>query len=234
VAPRIDLNADLGEGGSDDEALIAVVTSANVACGFHAGDTATMRAACRAAVEHGVAIGAHVGYRDREGFGRRPLAVPAETVEAEAAEQIAALRACAEQEGTAVTYLKPHGALYHRAAVDEDCADALVAAAVDAGLQAVLCLPASTLLVQAHAAGLDPVPEAFADRGYLADGTLISRGARGDLLDEDDAARQAAAIVSRGEARSICLHSDSPAALRLAERIARELEQAGVELVSFA
>ena len=98
----------------------------------------------------------------------------------------------------------------------------------------MLCLPGSLLLAQAEAAGLDPVPEAFADRGYLADGTLISRGARGDLLDEDDAARQAAEIVALGNARSICLHSDSPAAVQLAERIARELAAAGVELAPFA
>jgi len=100
---RIDLNADLGEGGSNDAALLAVVTSANVACGFHAGDEETMRAACREAATHGVAVGAHVSYRDREGFGRRPLAVPAPVIEDETAEQIAALRACAHQEGAAVT-----------------------------------------------------------------------------------------------------------------------------------
>jgi 5-oxoprolinase (ATP-hydrolysing) subunit A len=230
----MDLNADLGEGGPDDAALLAVVTSANVACGFHAGDESTMRAACREALARGVAIGAHVGYRDREGFGRRPLAVPANTVELEAAEQIAALHACADEEGATVTYLKPHGALYHRAAVDEACASALVAAAREARLRAVLCLPGSLLLAQAGAAGLDAVAEAFADRGYLADGTLIARGARGDLLDEDEAARQAAQIVARGEARSICLHGDSPGAVRLATRIARELASSGVELASFA
>jgi len=139
---RIDLNADLGEGGSNDAALLAVVTSANVACGFHAGDEETMRAACREAATHGVAIGAHVSYRDREGFGRRPRAVPAPVIEDETAEQIAALRACAHQEGAAVTYLKPHGALYHRAARDEDCALALLAGAKHAGgLLAVLAAP---------------------------------------------------------------------------------------------
>ena len=232
---RIDLNADLGEGGASDAALLAVVTSANVACGFHAGDEETMRAACREAVAHGVAVGAHVGYRDREGFGRRRLAVSAPVIEAETAEQIAALRACAHQEGAAVTYLKPHGALYHRATRDEDCAWALVAGASRAGgLLAVLGLPGSALLAQAEAAGFRAVPEAFADRGYLPDGSLIPRGQPGDLLDEGQAARQAAAIVIAGEARSLCVHGDSPAAVSLAIRIADQLTAAGVTLAPFA
>jgi UPF0271 protein len=230
---RIDLNADLGEGGSSDAALLAVVTSANVACGFHAGDESTMLAACREATIRGVAVGAHVGYRDREGFGRRPLAVSPDLIELETAEQIRALRACADEEGTTVNYLKPHGALYHRAATDEDCAQALVAATAAGGIQAVLCLPGSVLLVRAEAAGLTPVPEAFADRGYLPDGSLIPRGGPGDLLGEDDAARQAMAIATRREARSICLHGDSPAAVRLATRIAHELRAAGIELAAF-
>ena len=231
---RIDLNADLGEGGPDDAALVAVVTSANVACGFHAGDESTMRAACRQAIRHGAAIGAHVGYRDREGFGRRSLAVPADVIEAEAVEQIATLQACANDEGAAVTYLKPHGALYHRASADPDCAAALVAAATHSGgIVAVLCLPGSTLLAQADAAGLDAVTEAFADRGYQADGSLVPRGVTGDLLDEDDAVRQAAAIATTGEARSLCLHGDTPSALRLAVRIAGELRTRGIELASF-
>jgi UPF0271 protein len=234
VRRRIDLNADLGEGSPDDAALLALVTSANVACGFHAGDEATMRAACREEATHGVAIGAHVGYRDREGFGRRPLLVPPDVIELEAVEQIATLRACAEEEGTAVTYLKPHGALYHRAAVDEDCARALVAAATGAGgIRAVLCLAGSALLARADAAGLAAVPEGFADRGYQPDGSLVPRGRPGALLGEDAAVRQAEAIATTGSARSICLHGDSPAALRLASRIAHELRAAGIELAAF-
>ena len=234
---QIDLNADLGEGGANDAALLAVVTSANVACGFHAGDQETMRAACREAIAHGVAVGAHVRRlpRDREGFGRRLLAVSAPVIEEETAEQIAALRSCAHQEGAAVTYLKPHGALYHRAARDEDCARALVAGASHAGgLLAVVCLPGSVLLAQAEAAGFRAVPEAFADRGYLADGSLIPRGLPGDLLDEAHAVRQAAAIVVAGEARSLCVHGDSPAAVSLARRIVDQLTTAGVTLVPFA
>jgi UPF0271 protein len=234
VSSRIDLNADLGEGGSSDAALLAIVTSANVACGFHAGDRATMQAACGGAATHGVAIGAHVGYRDREGFGRRPLTVSARQIEQETAEQIEALRSCARAEGTDVVYLKPHGALYHRATLDEECAQALVTAATDAGgLRGVLCLPGSVLLAAAAAAGLAAVPEGFADRGYRADGSLVPRGQPGDLLDEAAAARQAVALASAGDVRSLCVHGDSPAAVRLAERIVRELASAGVELGPF-
>jgi UPF0271 protein len=234
VSSRIDLNADLAEGGSSDAALLAIVTSANVACGFHAGDRATMQAACGGAATHGVAIGAHVGYRDREGFGRRPLAVSARQIEQETAEQIEALRSCARAEGTDVVYLKPHGALYHRATLDEECAQALVTAATDAGgLRGVLCLPGSVLLGAAAAAGLAAVPEGFADRGYRADGSLVPRGQPGDLLDEAAAARQAVALASARDVRSLCVHGDSPAAVRLAERIVRDLGSAGVELGPF-
>ena len=193
-----------------------------------------MRAACRAAAARGVAVGAHVGYRDREGFGRRPLHVSVVELRAEAAEQIAALRDCARAEGTDVTYLKPHGALYHRAVADEACAAALIAAAAEAGgIRAVLCLSSSSLLEQAEAAGLAPVVEAFADRGYLTDGSLVPRGARGDLLDEDDAARQAVALATGGTAGSICLHGDSPGAVHLAARVAEALRAAGIELAPF-
>ncbi len=234
VTRTIDLNADLGEGGNADDALLAVVTSANVACGFHAGDEKTMRAACRTAAANRVSIGAHVSYRDRAGFGRRPLPVEPSVVESEVTEQIVALQACAAQEGAAVTYLKPHGALYNRAVADEDCARAIVASASRAGIDAVLGLPGSALLLHAEAAGLVAVTEAFADRGYQPDGTLVPRGTAGDLLDEDDAARQAMAIAARGSARSLCVHGDSPGSVQLATRIARELSAAGFELAPFA
>jgi UPF0271 protein len=235
VSSRIDLNADLGEGDSSDAALLAIVTSANVACGFHAGDRATMQEACGGAAAHGVAIGAHVGYRDREGFGRRPLAVSARQIEQETAEQIDALRSCARAEGTDVVYLKPHGALYQRATLDEECAEALVTAATDAGglRGGVLCLPGSVLLAAAAAAGLAAVPEGFADRGYRADGSLVPRGQPGDLLDEAAAARQAVALARSGDVRSLCVHGDSPAAVRIAEQIVGELASAGVELGPF-
>jgi UPF0271 protein len=231
VAPMarvIDLNADVGEGIEGDIELLAFVTSANVACGFHAGDAATMRAVCTEAAERGVAIGAHVGYRDLEGFGRRALDVPAATVQAETVEQIRALQ---EASGH-VAYVKPHGALYHRASVDEECAAAIVSAAE--GL-AVLGAPGSALLAQASAAGLAAVPEGFVDRAYAPDGSLVPRGSPGAVLGVEDAVRQALAIArDRVDVRSLCLHGDTPGALELARRVVAGLEAAGVELRSFA
>jgi UPF0271 protein len=226
MARVIDLNADVGEGVDGDIELLAFVTSANVACGFHAGDAATMRAVCAEAVEHGVTIGAHVGYRDRQGFGRRALDVPAATVEAETAEQIRAL-----QSHGLVAYVKPHGALYHRASVDAECAAAIVSAAE--GLT-VLGAPGSALLAQASAAGLAAVPEGFVDRAYAPDGSLVPRGSAGAVLAVEDAVRQALTIARvRGDVRSLCLHGDTPEALELARRVVAELEAAGVELRSF-
>jgi UPF0271 protein len=235
VAPMarvIDLNADVGEGVDGDLDLLGLVTSANVACGFHAGDAATMRAVCAEAVGRGVAIGAHVGYRDREGFGRRALDVPAATVGAETVEQIRAL----QEAGGLVAYVKPHGALYHRASVDAECAAAIVSAvrAIGGGL-AVLASPGSALLAQAHAAGLVAVPEGFVDRAYAPDGSLVPRGSPGAVLGVEDAVRQALTIARvRVDVRSLCLHGDTPGALELARRVVAELEAAGVELRSFA
>jgi UPF0271 protein len=230
----IDLNADVGEGLDHvDSALLELVTSANVACGFHAGGESAARAACREAAARGVAVGAHVGYRDREGFGRRELGLPAATIEAETAEQIAALSAWVEPVGVRVAYLKPHGALYHRASVDSECAAALVQAALAAGGLAVLAFPGSQVLEHARAAGLAGVEEVFADRGYSPDGSLIPRGDPGALLEEEVAMRQAVRLATEGEARSLCLHSDSPGAAILGRRIRDELEAAGVAIRAF-
>jgi len=220
----VDLNADVGEGFDADGELFDIVTSANVACGFHAGDSNTMRAACEAAV--GVAIGAHVSYRDREGFGRRELGVDAATIEAEAAEQIAALQ---EISGGRVAYVKPHGALYHRAARDDACAAALVAASAPL---AVLGFPGSRLLVQARDAGLVAVAEGFADRGYATDGTLLARGEPGAVLEEDAAALQAVQLAPH--VGSLCVHSDTPGAAVVARRVRAALDAAGLEVRSFA
>ena len=220
----VDLNADVGEGFDADGELFGIVTSANVACGFHAGDADTMRAACEAAV--GVAIGAHVSYRDREGFGRRVLAVDAVTIGAETAEQIALLQ---EISGGRVAYVKPHGALYHRASREDECAAAIVAAAAPL---AVLGFPGSRLLAHAHDAGLVAVAEGFADRGYAADGSLVARGEPGAVLDANAAALQAVALASR--VGSLCVHSDTPGAAAVARRVRGALEAAGVELRAFA
>jgi UPF0271 protein len=232
----IDLNADVGEGFATDAALVALVTSANVACGFHAGDVQTMRAVCSAAVPAGVAIGAHVSYRDREGFGRRALPVEAETVAAEVAEQIEALQSVALTAGGRVAYLKPHGALYHRASSDPDCAAALVAAAAGAsgGPLAVLAFPGSSLLELARWAGLLAVAEGFADRAYAVDGTLLPRTEPGATLDADAAARQAVALAHGRQVGSICVHGDSASAAALAARVREALVSAGVELQAFA
>lgn len=220
----VDLNADVGEGFGADGELFGIVTSANVACGFHAGDERSMRAACEAAV--GVAIGAHVSYRDRDGFGRRDLGTDTATIEAEAAEQIATLQSIS---GGRVAYVKPHGALYHRASRDDACAAALVAAAAPL---AVLGFPGSRLLARARDAGLVAVAEGFADRGYAADGSLLARGEPGAVLDEEAAALQAVSLAS--SVGSLCVHSDTPGAASLARRVRAALDAAGMELRSFA
>jgi UPF0271 protein len=181
-----------------------------------------MRAVCALAAERGVAVGAHVSYRDREGFGRRDLDVAPHVVREEAAVQIAALQ---DASGGRVAYVKPHGALYHRASVDDACAAAIAAAAGDLPL---LGFPGSRLLAHAGRGFV----EGFADRGYAADGTLLPRGEPGAILDADAAARQAVEVAERVD--SICVHGDSPAAPEIAARVRAALEGAGHELRPFA
>ncbi|GAA2404997.1 5-oxoprolinase subunit PxpA [Streptomyces glaucosporus] len=249
----IDLNADLGEGFgrwrlTDDEGLLSVVSSANVACGFHAGDPSTMRRVCAEAAARGVAVGAQVSYRDLAGFGRRAMDVPEDELADEVAYQIGALRVFAEAAGTRVAYVKPHGALYNRTVHDEAQARAVVAGTLLAGGGLpVLGLPGSLLLEAAGEAGLPAVAEAFADRGYTARGTLVPRREPGAVLHEPGAVvAQALDIALRGEvaaagggrvaaaARSLCLHGDTPGAVELARRVRRELEEAGVRIGAFA
>src|SRR4051812_30459106 len=189
----IDLNADLGEGFgrwrlTDDEGLLSVVTSANVACGFHAGDPVTMRRVCEQAAERGVRIGAQVSYRDLAGFGRRAMDVPAAELAAEVAYQIGALQVFARAAGTRVSYVKPHGALYNRAVHDAEQAGAVVDGVLlaDATLP-VLGLPGSRLLELAGKAGLEAVTEAFADRAYTDEGTLVPRGQEGAVVTDPEA-----------------------------------------------
>jgi len=250
---RIDLNADLGEGFGawrlgDDEQLLDVLTSANVACGFHAGDPPTMRRVCALAAERGVAIGAQVGYRDLAGFGRRRIDVNPVELEAEVLYQLGALDGCARPAGTRVRYVKPHGALYNTAADDPAQAGALAraVAAYDHRLP-LLGLPGSALQDAAEAAGVPFVPEAFADRAYRPDGRLAPRGEPGAVLD-DPATVTARALafavdqqvtaldgsVVRVEARSLCVHGDTPGAVHLAREIRRALLDAGVRLAPFA
>jgi UPF0271 protein len=234
VPRTIDLNADVGEGMPTDSRLLELVTSASIACGFHAGDAATMHALCLEAVERDVSIGAHVGYADRKGFGRRPLDVPPETVETDTGEQIALLQEIAAAEGGHVRYVKLHGALYERANTDPDCAAAVVRAVERHGRPAVLAFPHSQLIEQAAAAGLITAAEGFADRGYTPEGRLVPRSQPGAILEETDAVAQALRLAQDDVIRSLCVHGDTPGALDLARRIAQLLRGAGIERRAFA
>jgi UPF0271 protein len=249
----IDLNADLGEGFgrwslTDDAALLGVVTSANVACGFHAGDPSTIRRVCDLAVAAGVAIGAQVSYRDLAGFGRRSMDVPPDELADEITYQIGALSAFAVAAGDRVRYVKPHGALYHRVISDRAQAEAVVAGIRRAGGDlAVLGFPESELLRVAGSAGLAVVHEAFADRAYGPDGTLVSRREAGAVLtDEPAVVAQALRLATAGEvvttdgqvltmrAGSLCLHGDTPGAARLAASVRDALVARDVTVASFA
>jgi UPF0271 protein len=249
----VDLNADLGEGFGpwrlgDDDALLDVVTSANVACGFHAGDPSTMRRVCAGAVARGVRIGAQVGYRDLAGFGRRAIEYdPAELTD-EVLYQIGALDAFARAAGDRVRYVKPHGALYNRIVHDEVQAAAVVdaVAGYDRTLP-LLGLPGSAVLRLATAAGLSTVEEAFADRAYTVDGRLVPRDTPGSVLRDADLVCARTVAFARGEpiaaidgstlrihARSVCLHGDTPGAAALAVRVRDALRAAGVRVEPFA
>jgi 5-oxoprolinase (ATP-hydrolysing) subunit A len=249
----VDLNSDVAESFGawrlgDDDALIAIVTSANIACGFHAGDPLTIRRACAQAVSRGVAIGAQVSYRDLAGFGRREMAVPPAELTAEVLYQIAAVDGIARAEGGRVSYVKPHGALYNRAASDPEQASAIAAAVCSFNPQLpVLTLPGSALETAASDLRLPAVAEAFADRGYRDDGSLVPRGQPGAVLTDPEAvAARAAGMVTSGvvatvsgaaleiNPRSICVHGDTPGAVTLARAVRAALERVGVTLAPFA
>jgi UPF0271 protein len=249
---RIDLNSDLGEGFGawtlgDDDALLEVVTSANVACGFHAGDPDILRRVCGLAAERGVVIGAQVAYRDLHGFGRRAMDIDPPTLTNEVIYQIAALDGFARVAGTRVSYVKPHGALYNAVVHHVDQAAAVVEAVrlYDASLP-VMGLPGSSLLNQAGDAGLGTVTEAFADRGYTPQGTLVPRTQPGALLhDPQEVAERMVAMVRTGRltasdgsdvavsASSICVHGDSPAAVEMAIAVRKALTEAGIDVQPF-
>ncbi|CAL9358148.1 5-oxoprolinase subunit A [Actinosynnema sp. ALI-1.44] len=247
----IDLNSDLGEGFGiwklgDDAALLDIVTSANVACGFHAGDPSTMRRVCAEAAARGVAVGAQVSYRDLAGFGRRFIdADPGELAD-EVLYQIGALDACARAAGTRVSYVKPHGALYN-ATVHHDAQAAAVVEGVRAfGDLPVLGLPGSRLLRHAADAGLRPVREAFADRAYTPEGTLVPRTQPGAVLTSTDAVvEQVLRLAEKGEivavtgdvvpveVDSLCLHGDTPGAVEHARAVRAALTGSGVGVARF-
>ncbi|CAN5347414.1 5-oxoprolinase subunit PxpA [soil metagenome] len=248
----VDLNADLGESFGvwrlgDDDAMLAIVTSANVACGFHAGDPAGLLRVCQAAAERGVTIGAQISYRDLAGFGRRFIDSSAEDLTADVIYQIGALQALAQAAGTTVGYVKPHGALYNTIIHHEVQAAAVAraVAAVDPELP-VLGLSGSVFFAEAERAGLRTVAEVFADRAYTPDGRLVSRSEPGAVLsDLRQIADRVATMIGDGtvlandgstipvHAESICVHGDSPGAVQIALAVHDRLTVDGVTLASF-
>lgn len=252
MVAHIDLNADLGEGFGrwtlgDDDALLEIVTSANVACGFHAGDPSVLRRVCDRAAERDVAIGAQVGYRDLAGFGRRFIDIAPSELTQDVIYQIGALEAFARVAGTRVRYVKPHGALYNAIVHHEEQAAAVVDAvrSYDPGLP-VLGLPGSAWLRLAEAAGLRTVKEAFVDRNYTPQGTLVPRGEPDALLhDPEMIARRCVQIATTGrlqavdgtevaaEAGSLCVHGDTEGAVELARRVREALTAGGVSIGAF-
>ncbi len=222
----VDLNADLGEEVTDDAALLAVVTSANVACGYHAGSPAIMRVVCAEAARRGVSIGAQVSYDDREGFGRVPREVSYAVLREQVADQVGTLSVIAEAAGVAVRYVKPHGALYHRVAHDHDQARAVLDGS---GSLPVLGLPGAVVLELAVAGERRAWHEGFPDRGYLPGGGLVPRDRPGAVLtDTAEIARRAVDLAR--EVDSVCLHGDTPGAVEHARAVRRALLEAGFRL----
>ncbi len=254
MSARIDLNADVGEGFGAwamgaDEALFEYVTSANVACGFHAGDPSVIDRTVASAVSKGVAIGAHPGYFDLRGFGRREMRVPAADVEADVVYQVGALLAFARAHGAPLTHVKPHGALYNQAADDRELALAIArgVARVDRGLVIVGLAGSLALREAASASGLRFAAEAFVDRAYDASGRLVSRSRPGAVIADPAAAAAAALRLARDrtvvtldgreiavEADTLCLHGDNPQALDVARAVREALAGAGVSVLALA
>jgi UPF0271 protein len=250
---HIDLNSDLGESlgawtMGDDAAMLSIVSSANVACGFHAGDAAGILKTLRAAAERGVAVGAHVAYPDLAGFGRRNMDVASADLQADVVYQIGALQGLAKVAGTRVRYVKPHGALYNTIAHDRRQAGDVIAAirAIDPTL-VLVALAGAPLVAWAREAGLTVVAEAFADRAYTPDGTLVSRREPGAVLHDPDAvAARMLRLAQEGvvtaidgstvrvQADSICVHGDSPGAVAMARQVRVVLERSGVAVQAFA
>lgn len=245
---RVDLNADVGEGRigalGQDPALMPSITSANVACGFHAGDPGVMRATVALAREHGVAVGAHPGFPDLEGFGRRELQVSPRDVEDFVVYQVGALAAIAAAQGIRLQHVKPHGALFNMAVRDRALADAVARAAAVLDRELILFgLPGSELVTAGERAGLRTAREGFADRAYQPDGTLVPRAEPGAVIhDPEVVVRRALRMVREGTVEAVdgsrvplvidtlCVHGDTPGAAELAARIRRALVDAGVEV----
>lgn len=250
---RVDLNADLGEGfgttrRADDSALLDLVSSANIACGFHAGDATTMEDTVRAAHERGVAIGAHPSYPDIPGFGRRELGLGAMEIFRHVSVQLRALAEVCARNGARVSYVKPHGALYNRAAIDPSAASAIVAAISDTDRSMLLLgLPNSRMEAAASDAGIAFAREAFVDRAYQSDGTLVPRSQPGAVLhDAGVAVDRALRLITDGvlhsldgrelriSAQSLCVHGDNPDAGSMLAALRARLDAAGVRIAPFA
>ena len=242
----IDVNADLGEGGAFDQELFPLISSANIACGVHAGDAETMRVSVRLAMQHGVAIGAHPSLNDREGFGRQWIDVPGPELRNQIWEQISALQRICSDEGANLSYVKTHGALNNRAATDDAVAVIVARAvsAVDPALN-IFAQPGSAMDKVATRQGLPVIREAFADRAYNADGTLVERGTEGSVLTDPAAiAERMIRLISTGEietidgltihlpADTICIHSDTPGAVEIATTLTTALRDVGIEIRS--
>jgi UPF0271 protein len=247
MASRIDLSADVGEGEVSDAELIPLMTSVNVACGAHAGDPETMRRTVELAARHDVAVGAHPGYPDREGFGRRDLALSDDELRETIRAQLAALDSIACSVGVGLGHVKPHGALYNRAAADPRLARSIAAIVLETlGPVVLVGLAGSALVVEGRAGGLPVAAEAFADRAYEPDGTLRPRSRPGAIhADPAAVARQAVEIARDGrvplgadgslavEADTLCLHGDTPGAVANAVAVREALAAAGVEVRPF-
>ncbi|MNC02034.1 LamB/YcsF family protein [compost metagenome] len=249
---KIDLNSDLGESlgawrMGDDDAMLSIVSSANVACGFHAGDAAGILQTLRCAGARGVAVGAHVAYPDLTGFGRRHMDVASADLQADVIYQIGALKGLAAVAGTSVRYVKPHGALYNTIAHDKRQALDVIAAirAIDPSL-VLVGLAGSPLLGWAQAGGLNTVAEAFADRAYMPDGSLVSRREKGAVLyDAHDVAERMLRLATDGvvtaidgstvrlQADSVCVHGDSPGSVEMARQVRALLEYSGITVAPF-
>jgi 5-oxoprolinase (ATP-hydrolysing) subunit A len=230
---HIDLNCDLGEGMDNDEAIMPYITSANIACGFHAGDEKIMRETIRLAKRFGVNVGAHPSWNDRENFGRKEMSASSEEVEKLIVEQIQILAGIAKEEGVTLTHVKPHGALYNQAAKDVELAIAIARAVKNFGGGLTLVGLAGSRSIEAgRAVGLNVAAEGFPDRGYNADGSLMSRNLPGALIESpEEVARHAVELIKQGGMDTLCLHGDHPRAAENAKLLRDVLIQNGVEII---